>query len=96
MLSDHIPVSVAAPALACDQVPGKHRAADSRQAADCVAEMLVSGDINILGEQELARVTREEFGEEEEVMDTALGEMEQWIESCPHLAHTRRDREWLR
>ena len=78
-----------------DQVPGKHRTADSRQAAER-AEMLVSGDINTLGELELDRVTREDFGEEEETMDRALEEMEQWIETCPHLAHTRRDRHWLR
>lgn len=58
--------------------------------------MLVSSDINVLGEGELDRITREEFGEEEEAMDKALGEMEEWIASCPHLANTRRDRDWLR
>ena len=58
--------------------------------------MLVDSDINVLGEQELARVTREEFGEEEEAMESALTEMEEWIASCPHLVNTRRDRHWLR
>ena len=58
--------------------------------------MLVQTDMHVLGEEELDRITREEFGEEEEAMDSALGEIEEWIESCPHLANTRRDRHWLR
>lgn len=58
--------------------------------------MLMDSDINVMGEEELARVTRDEFGEEEEAMESALGEMEEWIASCPHLANTKRDRDWLR
>ena len=58
--------------------------------------MLVTSDIGVMGDQELDRVTREEFGEEEEAMDRALGEMEGWIDSCPHLVNTKRDRDWLR
>lgn len=56
----------------------------------------MDSDINVMGEEELARVTRDEFGEEEEAMESALGEMEEWIASCPHLANTKRDRDWLR
>ena len=58
--------------------------------------MLVDSDIGVMGDQELDRVTREEFGEEEEAMDKALGEMEKWIDSCPHLVNAKRDRHWLR
>ena len=58
--------------------------------------MLMDSDIGVMGDQELDRVTREEFGEEEEAMDKALGEMEKWIDSCPHLVNAKRDRHWLR
>ena len=58
--------------------------------------MLVDSDIGVMGDEELDRVTREEFGEEEEAMDKALGEMEEWIDSCPHLVNAKRDRQWLR
>lgn len=58
--------------------------------------MLMDSDIGVMGDQELDRVTREEFGEEEEAMDKALGEMEKWIDSCPHLVSSKRDRDWLR
>ena len=58
--------------------------------------MLMTSDIGVMGDLELDRVTREEFGEEEEAMDKALGEMEEWIDSQPQFVNTKRDRDWLR
>ena len=58
--------------------------------------MLVPATINSLGEAELARIAREELGEDEEVMEAAVAEIRGWIASCPHLASTRRDDLFLR
>ena len=58
--------------------------------------MLVPATINSLGEAELARIAREELGEDEGEMEAAVAEIRGWIASCPHLASTRQDDLFLR
>ena len=58
--------------------------------------MLVPCKINRLSDEEIERIAREEFKEDEEEIDDALESLETWISSCPHLATTRKDREFLR
>ena len=58
--------------------------------------MLVPCKINRLSDAELESFARDEFNEDEGEIDEALASIESWITSCPHLANTRKDREFLR
>ena len=58
--------------------------------------MLIHNTINVYSEDTLRQVAREEFQEDEEEMEEAVGGLLEWIGSCPHLANCRKDKEFLR
>ena len=59
--------------------------------------MLVKADINVLDEAELARIAKDEFQEDEQEMEEAVIKIQQWIQTCPHLAdNVRQDKQFLR
>ena len=59
--------------------------------------MLVKADINVLDEAELARIAKEEFQEDDQEIEEAMSNIQQWILSCPHLAdNVRQDKQFLR
>ena len=58
--------------------------------------MLVTSNINKLSEEELDRIEREEFQENDDEINEAIDNIEKWIDTCPHLANTRKDRDFLR
>ena len=58
--------------------------------------MLVHNTINVYSEQTLQQIAREQFNEDEQEMEEAVRDLQEWIGSCPHLANCRRDKEFLR
>ena len=58
--------------------------------------MLIENTVNVFSEETLEQIAREEFQEDEQEMEEAVGGLQEWIVSCPHLANCRTDQEFLR
>ena len=58
--------------------------------------MLIHNTINVYSEETLQQIAREQFHEDEEEMEEAVRGLQEWIVSCPHLQHGRRDKGFLR
>ena len=58
--------------------------------------MLVHNTINVYSEQTLQQIAREQFHEDDQEMEVAVRDLQEWIRSCPHLANCRTDKEFLR
>lgn len=58
--------------------------------------MLIENTVNVFSEETLEQIAREEFQEDEQEMEEAVGGLQDWIVSCPHLANCRTDQEFLR